>query len=53
MGPRLVRLDLSYWGSARRKSPLAMPPGWRGPRQEERAETLFLALRGNGLGSAW
>jgi prepilin-type N-terminal cleavage/methylation domain-containing protein len=52
-GPRLLRLDLRYLGSARRRSPLALPPSWRGPRVEERSESLFLALRGAGLGDSW
>lgn len=53
LGPRLVRLDVSYLAHVPRRTPLAVLPGLAGPTARERQETLMLAPRGAGLGKAW
>ena len=53
LGPRLLRIDLSYRAPARRRSPLALLPGASGPATVVKQETLMLAPRGAGLGTSW
>lgn len=53
LGPRLLRIDLSYRAPARRRSPLALMPSATGPATRLVEETLMLAPRGAGLGKRW
>jgi len=53
LGDRLLRLDLEYQGWAVRRSLGPAPPAGRGPKTATRADTLFLTLRGAGLGGSW
>lgn len=53
LGPRLLRIDLSYRARTRRRTPLALLPAHAGPPTQLRQETLLLAPRGAGLGNSW
>lgn len=50
---RLVSVTFRYRRHAHRRSPLPTVPGQRGPKSEERMESILLALRGDGLGVGW
>lgn len=51
--PDLVAVTIRYRRHALRRSPLPTAPGHRGPRTEERTETLLAVPRGAGLGDHW
>jgi len=53
LGPHLVRLDLQYQAWAWRRSLNPQLPAARGPATAIRGDTLFLTLRGGGLGESW
>ena len=55
LGPQLVRLDLLYQAWAVRRSLNPQLPGsaGRGKATAVRGDTLFLTLRGGGLGGSW
>jgi hypothetical protein len=51
--PPVLELDFSYRRRAVRRTPLAVLPVYARSRDEQKFETLFLTLRGAGLGSSW
>ena len=51
--PPLLELDFAYRRRAVRRTPLAVLPAYAKPNSEQKAESLFLTLRGGGLGSSW
>jgi hypothetical protein len=53
LGGRLIRLEVLYRAWAVRRSLGPPPPGGRGPKSAIRGDTLFLTLRGAGLGDSW
>jgi hypothetical protein len=53
LGPQLVRLDLQYQAWAWRRSLNPQLPSGRGKGSAVRGDTLFLTLRGGGLGGSW
>ncbi|HEV7518622.1 MAG TPA: prepilin-type N-terminal cleavage/methylation domain-containing protein [Thermoanaerobaculia bacterium] len=53
LGGSLLRLDVEYQAWAWRRSLGPAPPAGRGPKTAIRGDTLFLTLRGAGLGDSW
>jgi hypothetical protein len=53
LGERLLRLEVGYQAWAVRRSLGPAPPAGRGPKTALRGDTLFLTLRGGGLGGSW
>jgi hypothetical protein len=53
LSPQLVKLEVTYRAWAFRRSLGPQSPARRGPAEAMRADTLFLALRGGGLGGSW
>lgn len=53
LGPRLLRLDVLYQAWKPRRTLGPPLPAARGAKSEVRGDTLFLTLRGAGLGSSW
>jgi prepilin-type N-terminal cleavage/methylation domain-containing protein len=51
--PPLLELDFTYRRRAVRRTPLAVLPAYTKPNSEQKSESLFLTLRGGGLGSSW
>ena len=53
LGPRLLRLDVVYQAWKPRRTLGPPPPAARGAKSVVRGDTLFLTLRGAGLGGSW
>ncbi len=53
LGPRLIRLDVRYQAWKPRRTLGPPPPAQRGAKSAVRGDTLFLTLRGAGLGGSW
>jgi hypothetical protein len=53
LGPRLIRLDVRYQAWTPRRTLGPPPPAARGAKTALRGDTLFLTLRGAGLGGSW
>ena len=51
--PPVLELGFTYRRRAVRRTPLAVLPAHAKPNTEQKSESLFLTLRGGGLGSSW
>jgi type II secretory pathway pseudopilin PulG len=52
-GATVLRLTLTFNRRALRHSPLAVMPADQGSHVASRTETLFITLRGGGMGTSW